>query len=68
VQIDIRPAVVARYRTVGSGRVLIVDSDCPRCDEVVGFIQNLGGFETQCARSAHAALTVATEFQPGLCS
>jgi CheY-like chemotaxis protein len=64
VQIDIRPAVFDRYGTVGSGRVLIVDSDCPRCDEVVEFIEIIGGFETLCTRSAGAALTVATEFRP----
>ena len=66
MQIDFRPAVFNRYRPADSGRVLIVDTDWLRCDEVVGFIQDLGGFDTQCTRSAHAALTVATEFQPGV--
>jgi CheY-like chemotaxis protein len=66
VQIDVRPAILNGYRPACSGRVLIVDSDGPRCDEVVGFIQTLGGFETLCTGSANGALTVATEFQPGV--
>ena len=54
-----------RCRRVDSSRVLIVDADCSECDEVAGFVQQLGGFATQCAYSADVALRIATELLPG---
>jgi CheY-like chemotaxis protein len=66
MQVDISPTESGRHRSVDCPRVLIVDTDFRRCEEVVAFIEGLGGFETACTHSAVAALTVATGFQPDI--
>ena len=55
-----------RSRTVDPARVLIVDADFSRCAGIAACVHIAGRFETRLAYSSGIALTVATDFFPGI--
>lgn len=55
-----------RSRTLDPARVLIVDADFSRCASIAVRVHTAGRFETRLAYSSGIALTVATEFLPGV--
>ena len=55
-----------RSRTVDPARVLIVDADFFRCDSIAVRVHIAGRFETRLAYSSGIALTIATDFLPGI--
>ena len=55
-----------RSRTVDPARVLIVDADFSRCASIGVCVHIAGRFETRLAYSSGIALTIATDFLPGI--
>jgi CheY-like chemotaxis protein len=66
VQSPYRDLRFNRSRTVDPARVLIVDADFSRCASIAAGVHIAGRFETRLAYSSGIALTIATDFLPGI--